>query len=165
MPKSPADCLNPQTPAEKCIHEIRSEFQARDILSKGNGCMVGGDPNACGDVARIEQEDEGLFRLMYAAFHCHAPACIEGELWNRDTGELICRNTAMYGTSKQNEPMNENAYVVGIPPCLWGDEAEGLHSPPVLSLDTNLTSIKRANSTNGHWGVMALWQMRSAYMS
>ena len=41
---------------------------------------------------------------------------------------------------------------------------EGLHPPPILSLDSNLTTIKRANSTNGHWGVMALWQMRAAYI-
>ena len=58
----------------------------------------------------------------------------------RDTGELICRNTAMYGNSILNEPMNENAYVIGIPPCLWGDAAEGLHPPSVLSLDSNLTA-------------------------
>jgi hypothetical protein len=28
----------------------------------------------------------------------------------------------------------------------------------------NYSTIKRGNSTNGHWGVMALWQMRGAYM-
>ena len=42
--------------------------------------------------------------------------------------------------------MDEHAYVVGVPPCLWGSEAEGLRPPPVLSLDSNLTTIKRANS-------------------
>ena len=91
-----------------------------------------------------------------------APACISGELWNRDTGELICRNTAVYGNG--TDPLDEKGYVVGIPPCVWGSAEEGLLPPPVLSLDTNLTSIKRANSTNGHWGVMALWQARGAYI-
>jgi hypothetical protein len=59
---------------------------------------VGGDPAACGDVSKIENEYGGYFQLTYAAFHCHAPACIKGELYNADTGELICRNTAQYGT-------------------------------------------------------------------
>ena len=171
MPKSKANCLDPKTPKEDCTHEIRSKFTGRDILALGNGCMVSGDSNACGDPERIEKEDGGKFRLMYAAFHCHAPACISGELWNDDTGELICRNTAQCtpskqplplskssarsdflrpaasdGTSKGYEPMDEHAYVVGVPPCLWGSEAEGLRPPPVLSLDSNLTTIKRANS-------------------
>ena len=61
------------------------------------------------------------------------------------------------------EAHNEESYLVGIPPCLWGSEAEGLLPPPRLHLDANLTSIKRVNNTNGHWGVMALWQMRAAY--
>jgi hypothetical protein len=28
-----------------------------------------------------------------------------------------------------------------------------------------LTTIKRTNSTNGHWGVMALWQSRGSYLA
>ena len=39
------------------------------------------------------------------------------ELWNRDTGELLCRSIARYGTG--NEIFNEANYVA-IPPCLWG---------------------------------------------
>ena len=27
---------------------------------------------------------------MYAAAHCHTPACMSLELWNDDTNELIC---------------------------------------------------------------------------
>ena len=27
--------------------------------------------------------------LMHA--HCHAPTCLKVELWNNDTGELLCR--------------------------------------------------------------------------
>ena len=44
----------------------------------------------------------------------------------------------------------------------WGQGA-GRRPPPVLGLDTNLLSIKRANSTRYHPGVMAIWQMRGAY--
>ena len=59
--------------------------------------MVSGDAAACGDVDLIEKRDDGFFRLMYAAGHCHAPACMSIELWNADTGELICRNVPIYG--------------------------------------------------------------------
>ena len=34
---------------------------------------------------------KGIY-LVYAAGHCHAPSCISLELWNADTGHLICRN-------------------------------------------------------------------------
>ena len=58
MPKSKANCLDPRTPDEDCTHEIRSKFTGRDILALGNGCMVSGDSNACGDPERIEKEDQ-----------------------------------------------------------------------------------------------------------
>ena len=49
---------------------------------------------------------------------------------------------------------------LALPPCLWGNESEGLVPPTFLSFDTNLMSIKRNNNTNGHYGEMASWQMR-----
>ena len=72
---------------------------------------------------------------------------MQGELWNDDTGELLCRNTAQYGNSTSgSDPMQEKGYVVGIPPCVWGSEEEGLLPPPMIHLDTNLSTIKRAMS-------------------
>lgn len=101
--------------------------------------------------------------LIYAAAHCHAPACQSIELWNDGTGGLICRNEPVYGNST-TQVQNKAAYIVGIPPCLWGAAKDGLSPPPVLDLDANLPTVKRANNTNGRWGVMALWQMRAAYL-
>ena len=63
-----------------------------------------------------------------------------------------------------SSPHDEAGFVVGIAPCLWGGAGEGLLPPPTIKLDGNFTSIKRVNSTRGHWGVMALWQMRGAYL-
>ena len=123
-------------------------------------CMVSGDPAACGNVTKIETEYGGKFQLIYAAFHCHAPACMSGELWSADTNELICRNTPIYGSG--TKPMDEASYLMALPPCVWGP---GYADPPILTLDMNLTAIKRANNTNGHWGVMGLWQARSAYLT
>jgi hypothetical protein len=161
VPQSTANCLDKDTPSEKCVHKIRTQFRGRDILSGPAQCMVSGDPAACANVTLIEERDGGFFHLMYAAAHCHTPACQSLELWNDDTGELICRNAPTYGNG--TDPHNELSYVVAIPPCLWGTQEEGLLTPPRLHLDTNLSSVKRANNTHGHWGVMALWQMRAAY--
>ena len=44
---------------------------------------------------------------------------------------------------------------------MWSnDPDDGLEKPLRLSLDTNLTAIKKSNSTNFHYGVMSHWQMR-----
>lgn len=151
VPKCTAGTL----PAD-CVHVISSNFTGADLFGQ---CMSTGA--ACGDTKRVAAD--GGFQLVYAAAHCHAPACQSLELWNTDTGALICRNAAMYGNGTAAQ--DESSFAVGIPPCLWGSAAEGLPSPPILQLDTRLYSVKRVNNTNGHWGVMALWQMRGAYLN
>ena len=100
--------------------------------------------------------------LVYASGHCHAPACLKMELWNGDTGELICRQTPHFGSSAAAtaaEPYDEKGYVA-IPPCLYGPAGEGLLPPHYLSYDTNLTFVKWNNNTYGHYGEMDMWQMR-----
>lgn len=154
VPKSKANCLDASTPKEDCTHIIKSKFKGRDFVSS----------ESARDVVGNIEKGGGWYALIYAAFHCHAPACISGELWNDDTGKLLCRNTAQYGNGSSGaDIMQEKGYVVGIPPCVWGTFAEGLNAPPMIHLDSNLSSVKRANSTNGHWGVMALWQSRGVY--
>lgn len=81
------------------------------------------------------------------------------EMKNADTDETICYSQPHYGTTDQ--VMNEAGYAAGIPPCLWGSAEEGLPSPPLLNLDTNMTVIKKANSTVGHRVVMGHWQIRA----
>jgi hypothetical protein len=83
------------------------------------------------------------------------------ELWDADRNELLCRNEPTIGAGQGVH--DEKGFVVGIAPCVWGAAADGLRPPPRVRLDGNYTSIKRVNSTHGHWGVMALWQMRGAY--
>merc|ERR1711948_21495 len=56
--------------------------------------------------------------------HCHAPSCIREELWNADTGEIICNVTARYGDLKYG-PLTQNfneANYIAIPPCIFGDQ-------------------------------------------
>ena len=42
---------------------------------------------------------------------------------------------------------------------------EGLSKPIFLHFNTNLTSIKRNNNTNTHYGEMAMWQMRGVMVN
>ena len=161
VPKSAADCLDPSTPTEACTHTIRSRFHGRDMLDPNRACMALGDEAACANVSRIEASG-GAFKLLYAAAHCHAPACLSMELWDADTNTLLCRNVPKIGSGSR-AVHDEKGFVVGIAPCVWGSAAEGLRAPPQIRLDANYTSIKRVNSTHGHWGVMALWQCRGAY--
>lgn len=115
-----------------------------------------------------EWQNTSGFELIYAGGHCHAPTCIDIELYNADTGELLCRNVGVYGGtgartiagSKWDEP----GYLA-IPPCLWGSKEEGLMEPVLLGWNATLKSVKRANSTYGHSGEMALWQMRGTIVS
>ncbi len=79
------------------------------------------------------------------------------DLYNADTGRLLCHVETIHGQS--NKVYDEEGFIQ-LPPCLWGDEAEGLVEPELLSLDTTLLSIKRNNNTLPHTGDMALWQMR-----
>lgn len=65
----------------------------------------------------------------------------------------------------QGDTAMDEAGYLWLPPCEWGSADEGMLPPPVLQLDTNLTSVKRVNSTVGHTGVMAIWQARGAYIA
>ena len=162
VPQSTADCSNASTPAEQCVHTIRSKFTGRDMVT--TGCMVSGDPMGCMDPGYVSRVDGGYFDLVYASAHCHSPACLSVELWDDDTGELLCRNEPTYGNG--SAPIHDElGFAVGIAPCLFGDAEEGLRTPPRLHLTSNLTTIKRTNNTYGHWGVMALWQNRAAYVT
>ena len=54
------------------------------------------------------------------------------------------------------EKFDEEGYLA-IPPCLWGPDTEGLVKPVYLPMNANLTSIKKNNNTNCHYGEMASW--------
>ena len=62
------------------------------------------------------------------------------ELYNADTGRLLCRVAPIYGES--HEVFDERGFLT-LPPCLWGDPADGLEEPFLLPLNTTLLSIKR----------------------
>jgi hypothetical protein len=84
--------------------------------------------------------------------------CIDVELYNADTGDLICHVDGILGDGNPSVPYNEEGYIK-LNPCLWGEDS-GLMRPKTLQWNTNLTSIKRTNNTFTHYGEMASWQMR-----
>ena len=47
--------------------------------------------------------------LKYAGGHCNAPSCISMELFNADTGKLLCRHDPVYGES--DEVHNANCHL------------------------------------------------------
>ncbi len=141
------------TAPEDTVYTIEARFQAREAIAE---CNPRTSPHCGGtNISGVE--------LAYMSCHCHAPACISCELYNADTGDLLCRQAPVYGKSpaatKEN-PYDEKGYVL-IPPCLYGDAEEGLPPRPFLRYDTNLLSVKKNNNTYNHWGEMAMWQGRA----
>jgi len=137
------------TPPDDCIYQITSHFTVREMVQE---CDVRKTPTCWGNTT----EYDGI-HLIYAAGHCHAPSCISMELYNADTGMLLCAHKPVYGQT--HEVFDELGYIA-IPPCLFGPEEEALVPPTFLPFNGNLTSIKRNNNTYTHYGEMAMWQMR-----
>ena len=58
-----------------------------------------------GDSCTGNATDFDGVHLIYAGGHCHAPSCISMELYNADTGRLLCRHDPVYGTSDKACPL------------------------------------------------------------
>lgn len=132
-------------PPEECIHSITAHWQVKDMV----------DPKYIGNSSGFE--------LIYAGPHCHAPMCLGMELYNADTGNILCHVDGILGSGNANITFDEKDYLK-LNPCLWGQD-RGLLTPEFLKWDTNLTSIKRCNNTNAHYGEMASWQMRGVVVN
>jgi hypothetical protein len=94
--------------------------------------------------------------MIKAHFHCHAPTCIRMEMWNNDTGKLLCRENGLYGgTNKIDLPRFDEDGYIAMPPCLWGSPEDGLEPPPLMTgMTIKVTAL--TNNTYGHHGEMAL---------
>ena len=123
-------CNRNTTTAEDCVYTITAHWQVKDMLSPKNvppisnvaaaAAVMGGD-----DELGSPQTDDTGVKIMFAGGHCHAPACISIELYNADTGELICRQTPVIGkTLRPTNTTGNGAYdeagYIAIPPLLVG---------------------------------------------
>lgn len=142
----------PGTPQLECVQVNKARFTVSSMM---NNCSSR-DSFSCTGVGSNDPKVTAGVKLIRINPHCHAPTCLSMELYNEDTGELICGVRPIRGTG--SEVFNEKSYV-NIPPCVWG-HSSGLREPPMLHLNTNLLAIKRCNSTFGHLGEMGHWQMR-----
>jgi len=94
--------------------------------------------------------------MIKAHFHCHAPACIHMEMWNNNTGKLLCRELGLYGgTHRIDDKRFDEPGYIAMPPCLWGSPRDGLEAPPLMNGMT-VRVVHFANATHGHHGEMAL---------
>merc|ERR1711935_620198 len=119
------------TPASKCTQTITGTWMPVPASSKG-------------------------VHMVKAHFHCHAPTCIKMELWNHDTGKLLCReSTLIGGTGKIDLKRFDEPGYIAVPPCLWGSPEDGLNPPPLMTGMT-IKVISLTNNTYGHHGEMAL---------
>jgi hypothetical protein len=141
------------TPSDQCVHMITSQWNVQDMLSDCDGGWCTG---------RGSTKADGI-ELIYAAPHCHAPSCLSVELYNADTGELLCHVEPRPG--KSTDKVHDELGFLAIPPCMWGNKEDGLVEPVFLPLNTTLYSIKRNNNTLTHFGEMASWQMRGIVVS
>jgi hypothetical protein len=151
----------PGTPTNMCVQTITSRWSIQSMMNPcdtdapGRGGDAGG--GWCTGIGTNDPRKYEGIQLIYAGPHCHAPSCISMELYNANTGELLCGMSAEFG--KSTEVYDEFGYAV-LPPCLWGSAADGLQEPITLPLETELLSIKKNNNTYTHTGEMASWQMR-----
>lgn len=143
------------TQPSQCLHMITSRFQVRDMI---RDCPTRPDATICSGTNASQAKG---IKLIYASAHCHAGSCHSMELYNADTGILLCKVLPIVGQS-DTEIFNERGYIA-LPPCLFSDNkenGEGLWMPEEVAMNTTLLSIKRVNTTFGHVGEMAMWQMR-----
>ena len=127
------------TPAAQCRHNITGTWMP---------VAAGGTP-----------------RYMAAVHHhCHAPTCLRVDLYNNDTGELICRAEPVYGGTGgyvADVPAFDEAGYIGTPPCMWGSPNHGLKPPPLMN-GVTIHVVATTNNTYGHHGEMALPQIMLA---
>ena len=56
-----------------------------------------------------------------------------------------------------NDIFDEKGYIT-VPPCVFGDKADGLMPARALPFGTRLFSMKKCKADTGHHGEMSLWQ-------
>jgi len=128
----------PGVAAEDCVHEMTSS-QFFDLMPNYHS-----SDTSKGDVDPATPVD-----LVYAVGHLHVGG-LSLDLYDDETGELICHSVPKYGTGE--EAGDEKGYLVGMSSCTF--------DPPLrMTKETVVRTVARYNNTINRHGVMALWLM------
>ena len=120
--------------ASQCVQVITSRWKVRGMM---HNCSIRVDAGWCTGAGSIDANKTAGIELVYAGPHCHAPTCLSVELYNADTGSLLCHSGPICG---QSDELYDKHGFLSIPHCLWRDPMAGLITPELLSLDTTATA-------------------------
>ena len=81
--------------------------------------------------------------LVSGHFHCHAPTCLQFDLFDNETGALICREVPIYG-GRSNGLLEKSLMkrYIAIPPCIFGDKEDGLLPPSLFLMGSMLLNMQ-----------------------
>lgn len=127
-------------------------------------CAAGTPTSRCnhtitGTWAPVAAGGQDLY-LAALHHHCHAPTCLRVDVYNNETGMLLCSTTPVYGGTNgfvSDRPDFDEPGYIATPPCMWGRPEHGLATPPRINGMT-LRVVAITNNTYGHHGEMALPQ-------
>merc|ERR1712159_842769 len=82
------------TPASECVQVNKARFKVSDMMKN---CSSKGSIVCTGIGSNDPKITAGIKPILINP-HCHAPTCLSMELYNADSGELICGVHPIHGT-------------------------------------------------------------------
>ena len=129
-----------QTPSHSRKDVNGSNMQVNVFKFKGRQMVNFGNVRTATMSTPYPTKEQTGIKLLYLGGHCHAPTCVRFDLYNDDTGELLCRQQGRLGKTlqpdvskfdKEGGRFDEKGYVK-LYPCLYGDKGSGLMEAPFI---------------------------------
>eukprot|EP00662_Eupelagonemidae_sp_cell21_P012214 gene12214-34016_t len=100
------------TPPSQCVHSLTSYYTGQQLFDLCPS-VTGGSAAAPGDACYVPPG--GGFDVLTLQGHLHGPAAISLDLYDADSGLLLCGVRARYGTGDAH--YDERGYLAAVPPC------------------------------------------------
>ena len=127
--------------ASQCVQVITFRWKVRGVM---HDCSIRVGAGWCTGAGSTDANKTAGIELLYAGPRCHAPStCLSMELYNADTGSLLCHSEPIRG---QSDELYDKHGFLSIPPCLWGDPMTGLIASEFLLIDTTLLVLWKPNT-------------------
>lgn len=158
-PLRPLSCCDVTTPSSAASG--RRGFRAGNIEYDIPRCSKGTPAHLCVhtatgvqplDAGAADADADAEVELVHAAGHAHVGA-LRLDLVDELTGQLVCSAVPTYGKSR--EAGDEEGFLVGIEPCVWGEPP--LRPPPRFKRSNPMRTVAYYNSSIARTGVMSLW--------